>query len=759
MAVATQQTPNHAPLELWAGVECTVNRVGDSFFDQLELNGHARRIEDLNLFAELGLSALRYPVLWERTAPDGLPCADWAWADARLARLRELGVRPIVGLVHHGSGPRSTSLVDPAFPEKLAVYARAVAERYPWVEHYTPVNEPLTTARFSGLYGHWYPHRTDDLAFARALLNQCRAVVLAMRAIREINPAAKLIQTEDLGKTFSTRALRYQAEFENERRWLTYDLLSGRLKRGGLMWRYLRAMGIREAELHWFTDNPCQPDILGINHYLTSERFLDERINRYPSSTHGGNGRDAYADIEAVRVCAEGTAGPRALMREAWERYQLPLAVTEAHLGCTREEQLRWLKEIWDGAQSLRAEGADVRAVTAWSLLGAYDWNSLLTRSEGHYEPGVFDLRAPRPRPTALARLVRDLANGREPEMPVLDSPGWWRRLERLCYPPVNRRPVGVATALRGVSMKDKPARPLLITGATGTLGRAFARICEVRGLSYSLLSRREMDIADARSVERALAEYEPWAVVNAAVYVRVDDAESDSERCLRENTKGPQILAAACASAGVQLVTFSSDLVFDGHTTSPYVESSEPAPLSVYGQSKLEAERIVLAAHPTALVIRTSAFFGPWDEYNFVTIALRTLASGERFRAADDALVSPTYVPDLVHAALDLLIDEEQGLWHLTNTGAITWADFARRAAQLAGLNAGLIEGCSTSSLNLAAPRPRYSVLASERASLLPPLTDALSRYLSEREARGAGGAQVAQAAASPRAKAAVSS
>lgn len=162
-------------------------------------------------------------------------------------------------------------------------------------------------------------------------------------------------------------------------------------------------MGIDEAELNWFLENPCPPDVLGINHYLTSERFLDERTDHYPACSHGGNGVHNYADVEAVRVCAEGTAGPRALMKETWERYGLPLAVTEVHLGCTREEQLRWLKEVWDGAVSLRHEGVDVRAVTAWSLLGAYDWNSLVTRAEGYYEPGVFDLRGPRPRPTAIA--------------------------------------------------------------------------------------------------------------------------------------------------------------------------------------------------------------------------------------------------------------------------------------------------------------------------------------------------------------------
>jgi dTDP-4-dehydrorhamnose reductase len=728
-------TSPSSPLELWAGVECSVNRVRDRFFDQLERTGHAHRVHDLDLFAKLGARALRYPILWERTAPDGLESADWRWADERLGRLRELQVRAIVGLIHHGSGPRSTSLVDPCFPERLAAFARAVAERFPWVEDYTPVNEPLTTARFSGLYGHWYPHGRDDLTFARAFLTQCRAIVMAMRAVREINPSARLVQTEDLGKTFSTPMLRYQAEFENERRWLTYDLLAGRVTRNHSMWDYLRWIGVDESTLEWFTDNSCAPDIIGINHYLTSERFLDERITRYPRHTHGGNGQHVYADVEAVRVCAEGTAGPRALMKEVWDRYKRPLAITEAHLGCTREEQLRWLKEIWDAAESLREEGADVRAVTAWSLLGSYDWHNLLTREEGHYEPGVYDLRAREPRPTALAHMLRDLALGREHEHPVLAAPGWWRRLDRLCYPPVAHRPHLLVTNLPGVNMKGEMTQPILITGATGTLGRAFARICETRGLSYRLLSRGEMDIADASSVEKALAAYDPWAVVNTAGYVRVDDAERETEKCLRENALGAKTLASQCARLGAKLVTFSSDLVFDGRARVPYVESDAVSPINVYGRSKMEAEREVLSVLPTALVIRTSAFFGLWDEYNFVTIALRALASGKKFRAASDALISPTFVPDLVHAALDLLIDNEQGIWHLANQGETSWADFARRAAEAAGLDTSLVEACSTESLSLPAPRPLHGVLSSERGTLLPPLDHALARYVRECE------------------------
>ncbi|HEY0004638.1 MAG TPA: family 1 glycosylhydrolase [Pyrinomonadaceae bacterium] len=718
-------------------MECTVNRVGDQYFDQLECSGHASRAADLSLFAELGVRTMRYPVLWERVAPDGLERADWSWTDERLVRLRELGINTIAGLVHHGSGPRQTSLLDPAFPEKLAAYARTVAERYPWLDAYTPVNEPLTTARFSGLYGYWYPHGRDDLTFARAFLTECRGIVLAMRAIRSVQPAARLVQTEDLGKTFSTQPLAYQAEFENERRWLTFDLLTGRIKREHPMWSYFHWVGLAAEELDWFTENTCPPDIIGINHYLTSERFLDHRLARYPAHVHGGNGQHRYADVEAVRVCAEGTAGPRSLLRETWERYGLPLAVTEVHLGCTREEQMRWMKEVWEAARSLRLEGADVRAITAWSVLGVYDWNNLLTCLKGHYEPGLFDLRGPRPRQTALARMVRELSAGREPLHPVLDTPGWWRRLDRLIYPPVRRRSRTRAASkgVRGINMKGEAARPLLITGATGTLGRAFARLCETRGISYRLLTRQEMDIADAASVEAALDQFSPWAIVNAAGYVRVDDAEREPEKCWRENAEGPVVLAAACARARLSLLTFSSDLVFDGSKREPYLESDPVAPLNVYGRSKAEAEVRVLSELPAALVVRTSAFFGPWDEYNFINVALRTLATGESFVAADDACVSPTYVPDLVHAALDLLIDGESGIWHLANPGAVSWLELASRVAEHEGFDISLIESRSMQSMGLAAPRPLYSVLGSERGTLLPPLEDAIARYFQERE------------------------
>ncbi len=753
-------------LQLWAGIECTVNRVAETFFDQLEWSGHARRAEDLDLFASLGVKAIRYPLLWERVAPNGLAQADWTWADQRMERLRQLGIRPIVGLVHHGSGPRHTSLVDPAFPQQLAEYARAVAQRYPWVDAYTPVNEPLTTARFSGLYGHWYPHGRDENTFARALLNQVRGTQLAMQAIRQVNPAAQLVQTEDLGKVYSTPTLDYQADYENTRRWLSLDLLVGRMTKKHSLYDYFDWAGISENELRAVVEAPCPPDVIGLNYYITGERFLDERLERYPAQFHGGNGQHQYADIEAVRVVAEGVAGIGVLMQEVWERYRRPLVVSEVHLGATRDEQVRWLVEVWQEAQAARAAGVDIRAITIWSLLGAYNWHCLVTRDECHYEPGVFDLRSGLPRPTLLAQAARALVERGSFDHPVLDTPGWWRQPTRLLYPAVPRRaefayfrqpaagnvqdilartesalaaetdlaqdsgsPSGSPIAIPGALSQPAP-RQLLITGATGTLGQAFQRLCEMRGLPYHLATRQEMDLTDPQAIEAVLEARHPWAVINAAGYVRVDQAEQEPEACFQANTYGALNLAHACQRREIPFLTFSSDLVFDGQQQTPYLETSPVNPLNVYGRSKAEAEAQVLQAYPAALVVRTSAFFGPWDSYNFATQTLQAVQQQQPALAAQDVLVSPTYVPDLVNASLDLLLDGEQGLWHLANQGGLSWYEFACQLAETARLDTRHIQPCELAEMPFIAPRPRYSVLASERGILLPPLENAVERY-----------------------------
>jgi dTDP-4-dehydrorhamnose reductase len=710
-------------MEVWAGIECTVNRVGDNYVDQLELAGHADRESDLDLLAWLGVPAVRYPVLWERVAPDGLESASWDWVDRRLARLRELGIRPIVGLVHHGSGPRNTSLIDPGFPEALARYARAVAERHPWITDWTPVNEPLTTARFTTMYGHWYPHRQSFADFVRAVVTQCRAVALAMAEIRSVVPDARLIQTEDVARISSTPALADRAELDQGFRRLSLDLLCGLVDTQHPLWCDLLATGVGEHELRAFQDAPCRVDLIGVNTYVTSDRFLDDRLERYPPALHGGDGARRYVDVESVRVPESALTGHAALLDDTWRRYGRPLAITEAHLGCTRDEQLRWFAEAWTGARAARLRGADVRAVTAWSLLGSFGWDRLVVDEKGGYEPGLFDLRAPEPRPTALARAVRALAHGHAYDSAALDVPGWWRRPTRVPGPEPATLPIG------GGSPEQ---RPILVTGAGGTLGQALGRVCARRALRAVLVARRDLDVTSRESLDALIQRLRPWAVINAAGYVRVDEAERDADRCWRDNVTAAVTVAAAAHDAGAQAVTFSSDLVFDGRSLVPYDENAAPRPLSTYGRSKAVAEELVLTAVPHALVVRSAAFFGPWDRANFVTAALETIAAGRTFAAAHDLIVSPTYVPDLADAVLDLLLDGAEGIWHVVNDGAVSWFELARRAAVAAGLGAaiGLLRGVPARALNLRAPRPMFSALTTVRGQLPGDLDQALARY-----------------------------
>lgn len=579
----------NAAIELWGGIECTVNRVGDRYGDQTRLTGHHDRPGDLDLFAGLGFKALRYPVLWERTCADVGSDPDWTWPDVRLNRLRTLGIRPIVGLVHHGSGPRHTHLLDERFAVGLGRYAAQVAARYPWVEEWTPVNEPLTTARFSALYGHWFPHERDDRLFWLALLNQVDATRLAMAAIRRVNPAARLIQTDDLGRTHATAPLEAQAEYDNLRRWAGWDLLFGRVDRHHPLFVVLDRLGFGDR-LRRIADAPSPPDIVGVNHYLTSDRFLDHRLDRYPPHLHGGNDRLPYADTEAVRVLDPAPAGLSGALRETWQRYRTPIAVTEVHNGCTREEQLRWAAEAWDTATTVAAEGADIRAVTAWALLGSQGWNTLLT-AEGAYEPGVYDIVDGTPRPTALASLWRGLPVG-APRHPVAHEPGWWRRPERLSYAEPSQFQARIPPA---------SACPLLICGAPGTLGAAFADACLARGIAHIVVRHDLADLVVTGDIAMMLDTLTPWGIVDATGWNRID-AAADGWACRHVKVAGSP------AHRAISCLTISCDVA-----------------------------------------------------------------------VVDDDIRPPKVVPSLVDAALDLLIDGTEGIWHLSEDEAPDCANFTR--------------------------------------------------------------------------------
>jgi dTDP-4-dehydrorhamnose reductase len=612
-------------LELWGGHECTFSRVGDRFRDQTLLTGHQDRLEDLARFADLGIRKLRYPVIWERVAPDHPEIFDWRWSDERLAEIRRLGMEPIVGLLHHGSGPRYTDLVADNFVDLFAAYAGAVAERHPDVLDWTPVNEPLTTARFSALYGVWYPHARDEALFWRALLNQVDGTRAAMAAIRRVNPDARLVQTEDLGHHYSTDELTGVATHLNHRRWMTWDLLAGRVTPDHPMHGHLEGYGLGDR-LRAIADNPCPPDVIGVNYYPTSERFLDHRLDAYPYDRP----EVGYHDLTALRLLDPPSPGLAGLLRQTWDRYRIPIAVTESHLGCTREEQLRWLWQSWETCRNLAAEGMDLRALTAWALLGNIDWNSLITVEAGHYETGAFDVRGGTPRPTAIARLLKVLGRGEEPSadaFPMLAGHGWWQR-------PIRLEHAAVPGPGPEVTPCSSPMQPIAIAGTSAILGMALASECELRGLAY-LVTEPAAPGFGRNSAAAWLDRHRPWAVIDVAGWtdqgeVAVAAGDNPAHRHVEA------ILAEACTSRGIRHTTLAAELPIASPT-----------------------DRLVMQ-------LATKA---------------RDAARPSAFSAAG-AGIDAASVPDLVRIWLDLLIDGETGNWRVADGVAIPAVSAVRAQA-----------------------------------------------------------------------------
>jgi dTDP-4-dehydrorhamnose reductase len=414
-------------LEVWASPEPTVARIDASRRrDQLAETGHQHRDGDLDLIARLGVRASRYPVLWEKVAPHHPELRDYDWAARRLHGLAERGVDPIVTLLHHGCGPSYTSLLDPAFPQLFADYAGATARRFPWIKRWTPINEPLTTARFSTLYAVWYPNRFgDDAAFGRAIVNEASAIAAACERIRDAVPDARFMLTEDL-QSFSAadeRVAAYVAH-KRERMYLSCELLQGRIVDGHPMHRYLtERCAIGAAELARLARRPQPPDLMGWNYYPYSERRLDH------------DGATGHRNVGLVEVAPE-QMNLRALLRRAHARLGLPCALAEVHVQGDERERARWMLQRFDDVQAVRAEGVPVMAFGAWAAFGMIDWGSLLRRSDGLAEDGIYTYAGAdgEPEPTLVCDVVRDLAAGRPVSPPA--EPGWWERPPvRFCSP------------------------------------------------------------------------------------------------------------------------------------------------------------------------------------------------------------------------------------------------------------------------------------------------------------------------------------
>ncbi|MEC9343856.1 MAG: dTDP-4-dehydrorhamnose reductase [Pseudomonadota bacterium] len=263
----------------------------------------------------------------------------------------------------------------------------------------------------------------------------------------------------------------------------------------------------------------------------------------------------------------------------------------------------------------------------------------------------------------------------------------------------------------------------LLVAGSSGQLAHALGR-AELPGADWSVLTlgRPRLDLADPASIRKAVAEFTPDIVINAAAYTAVDKAESAAETAFAINASGAGQLAEAAAERGVPILHLSTDYVFSGKGDRPYVEDDATGPLNVYGRSKLAGEKAVAAANDRHLVLRTSWVHGEHGG-NFLKTMLRLGAEKDELRVVDDQYGSPTYARDLAEAIVRVCATlgkrEPWGVYHLTNAGATSWFEFAGeifRSASRHGYDAPELKAIATSDYPTPAERPRYAVLDNSR-------------------------------------------
>lgn len=274
----------------------------------------------------------------------------------------------------------------------------------------------------------------------------------------------------------------------------------------------------------------------------------------------------------------------------------------------------------------------------------------------------------------------------------------------------------------------------IVITGADGQLGMELVRALAPHGeLIPSTLA--DLDVTNSGCADQVAALQPEW-VVHTAAATDVDGCEREPEQAMTVNAEGTRRVAEGCRRAGAGLVYLSTDYVFDGSKGSPYDEWDHPAPLNVYGRSKLEGEQATRNVAPHWIIVRTAWLYGIHGR-NFVKTILGKVAAGEPLRVVKDQVGSPTYAGDVADAVALLLSQGRTGIFHVTNTGACSWYEFAREILRLAGCDSITVTPITSAELNRPARRPAYSALENGawNAAGFPPLRpwrEALAAMLS---------------------------
>ncbi len=274
----------------------------------------------------------------------------------------------------------------------------------------------------------------------------------------------------------------------------------------------------------------------------------------------------------------------------------------------------------------------------------------------------------------------------------------------------------------------------LLVTGAGGMLGRRVAGEARERGHEVCVTDRADLDLTDAQAVFDHIGELGPAAVIHCAAYTDVDGAEADEDLALRINMEAAANVTAAAGLNGAFVVAMSTDYVFAGDASRPYVESDEPAPCGAYGRTKLRGERAVQEVGTDAAIVRTAWLFGAGGE-NFVDTMLALGAEREEVSVVGDQVGCPTWTGYLAPALVRLAEQRATGIHHLAGGGRCSWSELAEEIFRTAGLPCAVVP-VTSDEFPRPAPRPAWSVLDTERTDglRLPPWRDHVAGYLHER-------------------------
>ena len=369
----------------------TINN-GKTRVDQMEASDFYRRwLEDFDCVEEIGIQYLRFGPPIHRTFL-GPGKYDWEFADLTLNELKRREITPIVDLCHFGVPDWMGNFQNPDFSQQFATYAAAFAERYPWVQLYTPVNEMFICAAFSARYGWWNEQLRSDLGFVTAIKHIVKGNVLAMIEILKRRPDAIFIQSESSEYFHAdSPAAIGPAELLNSRRFLSLDLNYGR-RVDSERYEYLMDNGMTREEYHFFLHNRLkQHCILGNDYYRTNEHRV-----------HADGRTEAAGEV----------FGYTEITRQYHNRYRLPIMHTETNLreGPTGQEAVQWLWKEWANVLRLRNVGIPTVGFTWYSLIDQVDWDTALREQNGNVNPlGLFDLdRKIRNVGKAYKQLIKD---------------------------------------------------------------------------------------------------------------------------------------------------------------------------------------------------------------------------------------------------------------------------------------------------------------------------------------------------------------